>query len=77
MEELSGNVWEYCLNKYYRPDALRSLHGYDWRAARGGSCCTNAEGTSVAARLFDIGLNGADGLGFRVVCALISGALSF
>ncbi|MBE2240444.1 MAG: SUMF1/EgtB/PvdO family nonheme iron enzyme, partial [Caldilineaceae bacterium] len=67
VEELSGNVWEYCLNKHNDPDDL-NLGGDDWRAVRGGSWYTNSAGSSVAAR--GVGFDGNFGFGgFRVVCA--------
>ncbi len=69
MEELSGNVWEYCLNKYDNPDDL-SLGGNDRRALRGGSWYSNAERASVAARSVDFGDSSVvNAIGFRVVCA--------
>ncbi len=65
-EELSGSVWEYCLNKYNNPDDL-SLGGNDTRAVRGGSYWSNVR-SSVAARGVGFG-NGVGSGGFRVVCA--------
>ena len=66
VEEMSGNVWEYCLNKYANPDDL-SLDGNDRRATRGGSWRYDSVKSSVAAR------GGAfvksSLRGFRVVCA--------
>jgi len=67
VKELSGNIWEYCLNKYDKPDDL-SLGGSDRRTLRGGSWYTGAGGASVAARLGVIVSDGDDA-GFRVVCA--------
>jgi formylglycine-generating enzyme required for sulfatase activity len=68
VEELSGNVWEYCLNKYDNPDDL-NLEGADLRAARGGSWYSESVRSSVAARgdVFVHYLNVT--WGFRVVCA--------
>ena len=69
VEEMSGNVWEYCLNKYDNLDDL-SLGGEDYRAARGGSWFYNSERASVAARGVDVGdVDDFGGFGFRVVCA--------
>ena len=66
--DLSGNVWEYCLNKYDNPGAL-SLGGTDYRAIRGGSWYYDPVSSSVAARVagfVDVSVNAC---GFRVVCA--------
>jgi formylglycine-generating enzyme required for sulfatase activity len=66
-EELSGNVWEFCLNKYDDSDDL-NLGGDDRRAMRGGSWYYNSERSSVASRGDGVG-SGSGGRGFRVVCA--------
>ncbi len=66
VEEMSGNVWEYCLNKYNDPDDL-SLGGDDWRAMRGGAYYRSVVRSSVAAR--DDVIDDLDLRGFRVVCA--------
>ncbi len=67
-EEMSGNVWEYCLNKYYNPKDL-DLGGTDWRAVRGGSWFTSTEGSSVAARGDVVDYDDFVNRGFRVVLA--------
>jgi formylglycine-generating enzyme required for sulfatase activity len=66
-EEMSGCVWEYCLNKYADPADL-DLAGDDRRAVRGGSWYSNPDRASVAARGDGVG-NLVDNDGFRVVCA--------
>lgn len=65
--DLSGNVWEWCLNKYQEPDDL-SLGGTDQRVLRGGSWYYNSVGSSVAARGGGVA-SISYGVGFRVVCA--------
>jgi formylglycine-generating enzyme required for sulfatase activity len=35
--DLVGNVWEWCLNKYERPDQVEADTSGDSRVARGGS----------------------------------------
>lgn len=67
VEEMIGNVWEYCLNKFDNHDDI-SLGGSDLRAMRGGSRLYNYVRSSVAARDGGIGDDGDDD-GFRVVCA--------
>ena len=68
VEELSGNVWEFCLNKYDKPDDL-SLGGSDSHAARGGSFYYKVVRSSVAARDGGIFNPNVNYVGFRVVCA--------
>jgi formylglycine-generating enzyme required for sulfatase activity len=69
VEELSGNVWEYCMNKYKSPNDL-SMDGGGWRAIRGGSWYSNVEGSSVVARVVDVVQGGLSvSRGLRVVCA--------
>ncbi|MFO7634071.1 MAG: SUMF1/EgtB/PvdO family nonheme iron enzyme, partial [Caldilinea sp.] len=67
VEEMSGNVWEVCLNKHDNPDDL-SLSGDDGRAMRGGSLYDDSVRSSVAARVRDLNINDGSG-GFRVVSA--------
>ena len=67
VEEMSGTVWEYCLNKYNDPDDL-NLEGGDLRAVRGGSWYYSPVMSSVAARGVGLGLV-SDSRGFRGVCA--------
>jgi len=35
--DLSGNVWDWCLNKYDRPEQIEADTSGDWRVLRGGS----------------------------------------
>lgn len=65
VEELSGNVWEYCLNKDDNPDDP-GLGGNELRAARGGSWHHNSARSSVVTRDVDVG--NVNFYGFRVVC---------
>ncbi len=69
VEEMSGNVWEYCQNEYANPANVQE--GVDKRRAlRGGSFYRNPDGSSVAARSrLDFVSLGGDNGGFRVVCA--------
>lgn len=67
VEEMSGNVWEYCLNKYKNPDDT-DLGGTARRAMRGGALYNDSVRSSVAARDVDFDSD-LDFRGFRVVCA--------
>ncbi|MFZ1771537.1 MAG: SUMF1/EgtB/PvdO family nonheme iron enzyme, partial [Caldilinea sp.] len=65
--DLSGNVWEYCLNEYSKPQNVQESGG-ELRAVRGGSWYSDSVRSSVAARsvvVFNLGFDS----GFRVVCA--------
>jgi len=66
--DMSGNVWEWCLNGYDEP-AHVALAGELGRAARGGSWLGYQDGARCACRR---GYDPDDlnyGIGFRVVCA--------
>ena len=71
VEDLSGNVWEWCATKWqgdyddYRDD--NSLEGADARVLRGGSFFDPASGVRCACRDGDDPVNGDWGWGFRVV----------
>ncbi|MCB0206215.1 MAG: SUMF1/EgtB/PvdO family nonheme iron enzyme, partial [Anaerolineae bacterium] len=64
--DLSGNVWEWCLNEYRNPERVQ-LQGNEWRVLRGGSWNNFLRLASASAR----GINDPDArlnyLGFRVV----------
>jgi formylglycine-generating enzyme required for sulfatase activity len=65
--DLSGNVWEWCLNKLGSPEET-DLAGQDARVLRGGSWVNGPDG----ARADDRGRYGPGfrdyGMGFRVLC---------
>ncbi len=41
--DLSGNVWEWCLNKYEHPEQIQPDTSGDWRVLRGGSWNSHAD----------------------------------
>ncbi len=49
--DMSGNVWEWCLNKYKMPENTRVDRSGDMRALRGSSLYDNQRLTRVASRL--------------------------
>ncbi len=59
VQDLAGNVWEWCLNKYNHPKVIEPDSSGDWRVLRGGSWLV----TSDFARA---GLRNGDFPGFRV-----------
>ena len=66
--DCSGNVWEWCLNKYDDPDAT-STEGEAMRALRGGSWSDHQAGARAAAR-YRGGVGSRDGgVGFRLLCS--------
>ncbi|MBX3000635.1 MAG: SUMF1/EgtB/PvdO family nonheme iron enzyme [Caldilineaceae bacterium] len=47
--DLSGNVWEWCLNEYSNPERIQD-EGDEWRVLRGGSWYYSAESASASSR---------------------------
>ncbi|MEI6047095.1 MAG: SUMF1/EgtB/PvdO family nonheme iron enzyme, partial [Chloroflexota bacterium] len=66
-EDMSGNVWEWCLNEYSSPSAIKLNDSTNSRVLRGGSFRRNALNVASAARYNDS--PGIDGnrSGFRLV----------
>jgi formylglycine-generating enzyme required for sulfatase activity len=65
--DLSGNVWEWCLNKYDHPDLINPDSSGDRRMLRGGSWLGDPELARAAGRVrLDPGLRDRS-LGFRVL----------
>ncbi|NWJ98784.1 MAG: SUMF1/EgtB/PvdO family nonheme iron enzyme [Chloroflexi bacterium] len=65
--ELSGNVWEWCLNEYDNPKALINFNSTNSRVLRGGAFYDDAFGAASAARNGNLPSNGNSRFGFRVV----------
>lgn len=67
--DLSGNVWEWCLNKYAKPND-KSVGGDDRRAVCGGSWVDRSKNTRCTSRNDDYLLphERYDGVGFRLLC---------
>ena len=64
--DLSGNVWEWCLNEYYKPDNI-APSGEEWRVLRGGSWLLNPDFACARVRYrFNPGIRSND-VGFRLL----------
>ncbi|MCC6975110.1 MAG: SUMF1/EgtB/PvdO family nonheme iron enzyme [Anaerolineae bacterium] len=67
--DMSGNVWEWCLNEYSSGEV--NIGSNDLRGMRGGSWLSNADRARAACRSFSPYFRSYD-LGFRVVLAPVS-----
>ena len=65
--DMSGNVWEWCLNKYDNPEDTGIDKSVAWRVLRGGSWHYSAGLVRAAFRNYDPPGNRDSRLGFRVV----------
>ena len=68
VEDLVGNVWEWCLNEYRAPDSA-GLVGTASRVLRGGSWDGSPDVARALYRGGDGPGNRLENVGFRVVCA--------
>ncbi len=66
--DMSGNVWEWCLNKYDAPEQIEVDDSGDDRVARGGSWYFDLDFARAAFRYYYHPVFRYDYLGFRVVC---------
>ena len=74
--DLSGNVWEWCRNKYNTPDVEVVDSSGDWRVLRGGSWRRNAGRARAAYRDYFTPAYRNDYGGFRLVVVGGGGASS-
>lgn len=68
--DLSGSIWEWCLNEYNNPldePTIMQLCAITWRTLRGGSWRNALDQARAVCRSIGISLNRGDGFGFRVV----------
>ncbi len=66
--DLSGNVWEWCRNKYEKPDDVGVDASGEWRVLRGGSWGNSQNFARAASRPNHHPSFRYDDVGFRVVC---------
>jgi len=69
--DMSGNVWEWCLNKYSEPDTIAIDDSNDSRVLRGGAFFINRLRARASYRFHDFPFNRYNFFGFRVVCVSI------
>jgi formylglycine-generating enzyme required for sulfatase activity len=65
--DMSGNVWEWCLNKYKTPEVTEIDQSEAWRVLRGGAWSNPRNFVRAAYRLSSHPANRFDLYGFRVV----------
>ena len=70
VEDLSGGVWEWCLNRYYDPSNTRVDVSGDWRALRGGSWVSTPDDARAGDRDGLPPVNRYDDIGFRVLSSV-------
>jgi formylglycine-generating enzyme required for sulfatase activity len=64
--DMSGNVWEWCLNEYAAPDHFQ-LDGSEYRVLRGGSFIVFPDYARCAFRYRSLPVDRNYLIGFRVV----------
>jgi formylglycine-generating enzyme required for sulfatase activity len=64
--DMSGNVWEWCLNEYANP-GNNNMDGKAARSLRGGSWFNNLENAQVTYRGLFRPVNQDDNIGFRLI----------
>ena len=67
VEDMSGTVWEWCLNKYAQPDMTKADTSGDSRVVRGGSWFLNRGYARADDRFWSLPVNRDDFRGFRVL----------
>jgi formylglycine-generating enzyme required for sulfatase activity len=66
--DLSGNVWEWCLNEYEDPERIQK-GGTRSRVLRGGSWLCDRGYARAVFRYHDLPFDRSGDLGFRLVCS--------
>ena len=66
--DMSGNVWEWCLNNYSNPEIMNGYKDGEFKVLRGGSFASNQSGARSVYRGNDDPNYIYDNFGFRVCC---------
>ena len=66
--DMSGNLWEWCLNEHENPKRVK-VSGKESRAVRGGSWDINRANARCAFRYWNLPDGRTNYVGFRLVCA--------
>jgi formylglycine-generating enzyme required for sulfatase activity len=78
VQDMAGTVWEWCCNKFDRPEESRSrANDFDTRVLRGGSWLNGLDYARAALRLGYHPHLRSSLIGFRVVCVAHPWALTF
>ena len=76
VQDMSGNLWEWCLNKYRNPNGIAVDGSGDSRVLRGGSFVNNHDYAAASFRNRDDPHDDDDPYGFRVVLSAPSASLA-
>jgi formylglycine-generating enzyme required for sulfatase activity len=68
VEDMAGNVWEWCLNEFDNPERIQAERD-ESRVLRGGSCISLPDFARASFRLRNDPDYRYYGIGFRVVCS--------
>jgi hypothetical protein len=73
--DVAGNLWEWCLNDYSKPEIIDGYSNGETKVLRGGSFFNNQSNAAASYRNLNSPLSRLSNLGFRLVCAAPISAL--